>query len=677
VQALLNNRYRVLEELGRGGFGQTFLAEDTHLPSRRRCVIKKLLPLAVDPGLIPIIQQRFEREAAILEELGDAHDQIPRLYAYFVEEPHFFLVQQQIEGKTLGQVVRTEGPLPAAKVQKLLVDLLPVLEFVHSKEIIHRDIKPENIILRTRDEKPVLIDFGAVKETVTTVFDHYGTASSVIFGSPGFMSFEQAAGRAVYSSDLYSLGWTAVYLLTGRAPLSFLDQRSGESDWRPHVGDISERLAQALDGAIQPHARDRYKSASEMLHVLGASNALAPTVASRTQPAGEQVLQKVASEVTVLSGSRSSALPASHTAEAGVMEMLPSKAPVLTPEVVQTNTVDRPLIHPKRRVRVFILNAVVIVLLTTCSALTITEVEFGEHDFLTSLLFDFVTFGLLLGLTQGALLRGSINPVRWIFASTIGAISARVFIILIVSGHFVSIGDPVFAFAGLILVPDLIRQIPTWVALRERSGNAWLWPVSRIVTVILFAIVSGIGGTQLYEDAESTRFISVLLPFAIVAGISQSICFSLLNLKEGQAYDVDKLANEISEWPRPQKLLNLAIVVGIMVMILGLGGMLLVGRSYPSAFLKYGFLIGLPPALIGGGANLLFKNGFLRWCVPGAFGVVIAVVIGALASLHASDLEVIAALYAGLSLAGVGISNAATSIMQGKKLENVSTVTSG
>ena len=85
MQTLLNNRYRVLEELGRGGFGQTFLAEDTHLPSRRRCVIKKLLPLATDPNLIPIIQQRFEREAAILEELGDAHDQIPRLYAYFVE----------------------------------------------------------------------------------------------------------------------------------------------------------------------------------------------------------------------------------------------------------------------------------------------------------------------------------------------------------------------------------------------------------------------------------------------------------------------------------------------------------------------------------------------------------------------------------------------------------------
>jgi serine/threonine protein kinase len=677
VQTLLNNRYRVLEELGRGGFGQTFLAEDTHLPSRRRCVIKKLLPLATDPNLIPIIQQRFEREAAILEELGDAHDQIPRLYAYFVEDPHFFLVQQRIEGKTLGQLVRTEGPLPAAKVQQLLVDLLPVLEFVHSKEIIHRDIKPENIILRTRDEKPVLIDFGAVKESVTTVFDHYGNASSVIFGSPGFMSFEQAAGRAVYSSDLYSLGWTAIYLLTGRAPLTFLDQRTGESDWRPYVGDISEPLAQALDGAIQPHARERFKSASEMLQVLTASKALAPTIASLPQPAGEQIVHKGSSEVTVLSGTRSSASPASQTADAGVMETLASVPPVLTPEVVQTNTVDRPFIHPQRRVRVFILNAVVIVVLTTCSALTLTAVVFGETYFLTSVLFDLVTFGLLFGLAQGALLRGSINPVRWIFASTIGAISARVCTMLFVSGQLVPLGDPVFAFTGLILVPDLIRQIPIWVAMRERSSNAWLWPVFRVAAVCLFAVGSWIWGVELYEEAESTRFITLILPFAIVAGVLQSICLSFLKLKEGQTYYVDKLASEISEWPRRQKLLNLAIVAGIMFLTLGLGGILLGGRPDPGAFLTYGLFIGLPVALIGGGANLLFKNGFLRWCVPAAFGVAIALVIGAFNSMGVSELALVAAMYGGLSLACVGISNASTSIMQSKKIQEVSKMASG
>jgi hypothetical protein len=558
-----------------------------------------------------------------------------------------------------------------------LVDLLPVLEFVHSKEIIHRDIKPENIILRTRDQKPVLIDFGAVKESVTTVFDHYGNASSVIFGSPGFMSFEQAAGRAVYSSDLFSLGWTAVYLLTGRAPLSFLDQRSGESDWRPHVGHISEQLAQALDGAIQSHSRDRFKSAGEMLQVLAGSNALAATVASRPQPAGEQTVQEASLEATVLSGSRSSALPTAQTADVGVAETLASVPPALTPEVVQSNILDRPFIHPQRRLRVLILNAIVIVLITMCSALIYSEVSTIGHDFLDFGLFELVSFGLLLGLAQGALLRGSINPVRWIIASAIGTVSARFCERSILMGDLISLGGAIQVTAAVILVPELLRQVPLWVVLRERTRNAWLWPVFRLVTVILFAAVSPSWGLRLYHAPESLRISWVILPFAIAGAFSQSICFSLLKLKAGQTYYVDELANDISEWSIRQKLLSLAIVVGIMVLIVGLGGMLAVGKVYSSAFFIWGSAIGLPVALIGGGANLLFKNRFLRWGVPGLIGVAIALVIGAFASLDADDLGMIAALYGGLSLVGVAISNATTSIMPDKKVQNLSKLASG
>ncbi len=89
MQTLLNNRYQVIQTLGGGGFGETFLAEDTQMPSRRRCVIKQLKPIQDNPQVYQLVQQRFQREAAILEELGDGSDQIPRLYAYFSEMDNF------------------------------------------------------------------------------------------------------------------------------------------------------------------------------------------------------------------------------------------------------------------------------------------------------------------------------------------------------------------------------------------------------------------------------------------------------------------------------------------------------------------------------------------------------------------------------------------------------------
>ena len=160
---LLNNRYQVIQVLGAGWFGETFLAEDTHMPSRRRCVIKQLKPISNDPQTYQIIQQRFEREAATLEYLGEASDQIPRLYAYFSENGQFYLVQEWVEGQTLTSVIQSQGKLHENTVREILLSLLFVLDYVHSKGIIHRDIKPDNVILRQIDNKPVLIDFGAVK----------------------------------------------------------------------------------------------------------------------------------------------------------------------------------------------------------------------------------------------------------------------------------------------------------------------------------------------------------------------------------------------------------------------------------------------------------------------------------------------------------------------------------
>ena len=266
----LNNRYQILATLGRGGFGETFLAVDTHMPSARKCVIKLLKPLVEDPEIPQWLKERFQREAAILEDLGENHPQIPRLYAYFTEKSNFYLVQEWVEGFTLTQKYEQQGNFSSEEIQDLLIGLLPVLEFIHQRRIIHRDLKPDNIILRASDNKPVLIDFGIIKEAMGTVANPDGrSAYSIALGTPGYMSSEQAAGRPVYSSDLYSLGLTAIFLLTGKTP-QYLesDSRTGEILWRKEAPQVSAHLAKVLDKSIHFHPRDRFASAEEMLMAL-------------------------------------------------------------------------------------------------------------------------------------------------------------------------------------------------------------------------------------------------------------------------------------------------------------------------------------------------------------------------------------------------------------------------
>ena len=275
---LLNNRYRILQELGMGGFGQTFLAEDTQMPSKRRCVIKQLKPVTGNPEIYQIVQERFAREAAVLEQLGDGNAQIPKLFAYFELEGQFYLVQEWIEGGTLTKKVQTSGTQSEAQVRSLLTKILPVLTYVHSFRIVHRDIKPDNIMLRPSnpgsfspgEDIPILIDFGAVKETMATAMSSSGgVTNSIAIGSPGFMSAEQAAGRPLYSSDLYSLGLTAIYMLTGKIPQEFpTDPASGEILWRSDAPTVSPGFAMVLDRAIRFNPRDRFPTAQEMLDAL-------------------------------------------------------------------------------------------------------------------------------------------------------------------------------------------------------------------------------------------------------------------------------------------------------------------------------------------------------------------------------------------------------------------------
>ncbi|MDF5730290.1 MAG: protein kinase [Rhizonema sp. PD38] len=284
---LQNNRYRIIRTLGSGGFGETFLAEDSQIPSLRRCVIKQLKPIQNNPQIYELVQQRFRREAAILEELGDGSSQIPRLYAYFSENSLFYLVQEYIEGQTLTEKIQQQGLMSEHSVKELLNNILPVLDYVHSKGIVHRDIKPDNILIRNVDGKPILIDFGAVKETLGTMLTPSGnSANSIVIGTPGFMSSEQSVGRPMFASDIYSLGLTAIYLLTGKLPQELeTNPATGNILWRQFATNVSPSFAAVLDKAIQFNAGDRFAKVRDMLQTLQSpAPSASPTILNTQLP---------------------------------------------------------------------------------------------------------------------------------------------------------------------------------------------------------------------------------------------------------------------------------------------------------------------------------------------------------------------------------------------------------
>jgi serine/threonine-protein kinase len=293
---LLQGRYEIIKQLSNaGGFGETLLAIDRHWPSQRQCVIKRFRPKQrLDVETYRIVRERFEREAAVLETLAKTCQQVPKLYAYFNDGQDYYIVQEFIEGRTLSQIVRGEGPLLETAVKQLLFSLLKTLCEIHTQGIIHRDIKPDNIILRKESNLPVLIDFGAVKEVVTTVVDKFGTPqhSSLVIGTSGYAPTEQAAGRPVFASDLYSLALTMIYALTGLTPLQHqTDPASGALQWRKHADGISAELVCCLDKAIELNYRDRYHSAQAMLEALTESLKPPPhQVAAKAVPIKEAPL---------------------------------------------------------------------------------------------------------------------------------------------------------------------------------------------------------------------------------------------------------------------------------------------------------------------------------------------------------------------------------------------------
>ncbi|AFY56809.1 serine/threonine protein kinase [Rivularia sp. PCC 7116] len=266
MNQILSGRYQIIKELGRGGFGVTYIAQDLQRPGNPRCVVKLFEPAAKDPYTLNAGKVLFDREAEALEKLGN-HDQIPRLLAHFEESQKFYLVQEFIEGHDLSQELRTTKQLSETFVIELLEDILEVLSFVHQKGKIHRDIKPSNIRRRKSDGKIVLIDFGAVKEVSTQIANPQGqTKITIAIGSPGYMPSEQSNGKPHFSSDIYAVGMIAIQALTGVFPIQ-TDAQTSEVSWQ-HLTDVNPKLANILNTMVRYDYRQRYPTAQLALQAI-------------------------------------------------------------------------------------------------------------------------------------------------------------------------------------------------------------------------------------------------------------------------------------------------------------------------------------------------------------------------------------------------------------------------
>ena len=265
IGKLLDHRYQVIRVLATGGFGQTYIAQDTRRPGNPICVVKHLKPANSDPNIFVTAKRLFNSEAETLEKLSN-NDQIPRLLAYFDENQEFFLVQEFIDGHTLSEELIPGQPWSEVQVMQMLLEILSILEFVHQEGVIHRDIKPDNIIRREADCKLVLVDFGAVKQLRSPLVVVGGQqTATVAIGTPGYMPTEQGQGKPRPNSDIYALGIIAIQALTG-VPVSQLqeDPDTGEINWQ-HLIPVNPELVAILTKMVRYHFKERYQTATEAL----------------------------------------------------------------------------------------------------------------------------------------------------------------------------------------------------------------------------------------------------------------------------------------------------------------------------------------------------------------------------------------------------------------------------
>lgn len=270
-QSALAGRYSIERELGRGGMGVVYLAREVHLD---RLVAIKLLPpeLAVRPQL----RDRFLREAQLAAKLS--HPNIIPIHSVEQLDEFVFFVMAYVDGETLAQRVQNRGPLSATDGIHLLREVAWALGYAHGQGLVHRDVKPDNILIESGSGRALVADFGIAAAIGSAARVTEADAHRMVSGTPEFMSPEQAMGEESDArSDLYSLGATAFYALSGRLPFegksatqTLARQVTAAAPSLTSAGaHVPRKLAQIIDRCLEKDANNRPSSAQALADALG------------------------------------------------------------------------------------------------------------------------------------------------------------------------------------------------------------------------------------------------------------------------------------------------------------------------------------------------------------------------------------------------------------------------
>ena len=320
---ILDKRYKIVRMLGQGGFGRVYLAENLNR-FHEYCVLKEFAPQVKGTAVLQKAAELFQREAGVLYQLH--HPQIPEfrelIQTHLNGEDYLFLVQQYIEGPTYWELLEQGQKFSETDALALLLDLLPVLEYIHAQGVIHRDISPDNLIQQRFTGKPVLIDFGGVKQVAATAVRQLTQqAISTQLEKQGYTPIEQRYGKASAASDLYALAVTILVLLTGKNPTDLYDAHQRIWCWRQTL-KLNPQFAAVLEKMLAERESDRYASAQEVkqalqplvrspaqasqVNTLAVARAAQPAQRARPAKAKAQGSSQVSPQASAQSSSRSS-----------------------------------------------------------------------------------------------------------------------------------------------------------------------------------------------------------------------------------------------------------------------------------------------------------------------------------------------------------------------------------
>jgi serine/threonine-protein kinase len=249
--------YQILRTLGRGGMGTTYLVWDKTKKIKGAPLLLVLKEMNASMARIAKARELFEREARILKSL--THPGIPKYYDFFVENDRKYLVMELIHGHNLEQLVDQSGPLTPERATEWMIQVCDILHYLHSLQppLVHRDVKPANLILRNLDSRLMLLDFGAVKEL--------GTSLETRIGVEGYSAPEQYRGKPCPQSDIYGVGATIIFLISGKAPMQYYRYQGTKYEFDiSSIPNLPSDLGKVIEKACRSEPRDRYQNVQQL-----------------------------------------------------------------------------------------------------------------------------------------------------------------------------------------------------------------------------------------------------------------------------------------------------------------------------------------------------------------------------------------------------------------------------